>query len=102
MPFPLFVFVSSLIAAGTLIAVRLLAQRPWLALVAGLAGATLLLLLVGPAYFDCFADDAYISFRYSDHLARGLGPNWNSEGRVEGYTSFSWMAILAGVAKLGF
>ncbi|OGO51670.1 MAG: hypothetical protein A2148_09900 [Chloroflexi bacterium RBG_16_68_14] len=102
MPFPLFVFVSSLIAAGTLIAVRLLAQRPWLAITAGLVGATVLLLFLGPVYFDCFADDAYISFRYSDHLAQGLGPNWNSQGRVEGYTSFLWMGTLAGVAKLGF
>ena len=29
-------------------------------------------------------DDAYISFRYSRHIADGLGPVWNPGERVEG------------------
>jgi arabinofuranosyltransferase len=70
-------------------------------LLAGLAGAIALVLFHG-WYFDYYADDAFIALRYSRNLADGLGPNWNSTGRVEGYTSFSWMAIHAGMAKLGF
>jgi hypothetical protein len=100
MPFPAFVAVTMLVAALTLAAVRLLSRRTAVAVVAALAGATALLLLIGPAYLNCFADDAYITFRYSEHLGSGLGPNWNSADRVEGYTSFSWMGILAGLAKL--
>ena len=102
MPFPLFVLVSSAIAAPTVAATLLLARRPQLAVLAALAGATGLLLFHGPAYFDYYADDAYITLRYSRHLADGLGPDWNATGHVEGYTSFSWMALLAAMAKLGF
>src|SRR3990170_5835784 len=101
MPFPLFVFVSSVIAVATAAAAALLARRPQLAVLAALAGATGLLLFHGPAYFDYYADDAYITLRYSRHLADGLGPNWNASGHVEGYTSFSWMGIHAGLGKLG-
>ena len=98
MPFPAFVALTFLTATATLAAVRLLSERPALAALAGAGGATALLLFIGPVYFDCFADDAYITFRYSDHLANGLGPNWNSTGHVEGYTTFSWMALLAALA----
>jgi hypothetical protein len=101
MPFPLFVLVTFLIAAGTLAAAALLSHRRNLAISVGALGAIALLLIIGPGYFDCFADDAYITFRYAKHLAEGLGPDWNSTGQVEGYTSFSWMAILAGTTKLG-
>jgi hypothetical protein len=42
------------------------------------------------------ADDAYISFRYSNHFADGLGPVWNAVGpRTDGYTSPLWMALVA-------
>lgn len=41
-------------------------------------------------------DDVYITLRYSKHLAEGLGAVYNTTGpRAEGYTSFSWMALLA-------
>ena len=46
-------------------------------------------------------DDAYISFRYADNWARGLGPVFNAGERVEGYTNFLWTALLAGLIKLG-
>jgi hypothetical protein len=42
------------------------------------------------------ADDAFISFRYARHLADGLGLVWNPGERVEGYTNFLWVALLAG------
>ena len=101
MSFPILVLVSSISTAATMAAVLLLARRPWLAAIAGITGATVLLLIHGRIYFDNYSDDAYITLRYSRHLADGLGPNWNSVGRVEGYTTFLWMAILAGTAKLG-
>jgi arabinofuranosyltransferase len=40
-------------------------------------------------------DDAYISWRYADNLARGLGLVWNAGEYVEGYTNFLWTVILA-------
>jgi hypothetical protein len=46
-------------------------------------------------------DDAFITFRYSHHLASGLGPVFNPGERVEGYTNFLWMIVLAGVGRLG-
>lgn len=101
MPFPLFVFGSVAIAASTMAATLLLGRQTRLAIAAAFAGATALLIFHGPVFFDFYADDAYITLRYSRHLADGLGPNWNSAGRAEGYTTFLWMAVLAGIGKLG-
>lgn len=102
MPFPLFVFISSAIAATTLTATLLLSRWHRLAVASAFVGGFGLLVFHGPGFFNHFpVDDAYIIFRYSKNLAEGLGPNWNSEGRVEGYTSFVWMALPAAVSKLG-
>ncbi len=46
-------------------------------------------------------DDAFISFRYAEHLARGLGLVWNAGERVEGYTNFLWVLLMAGGVRLG-
>lgn len=46
-------------------------------------------------------DDAFISFRYADNLARGLGLVFNAGERVEGYTNFLWTVLLAALARLG-
>ena len=46
-------------------------------------------------------DDAYIVFRYADHLARGEGLVWNAGERVEGYSSFLYTVLLAGTRRLG-
>ncbi len=46
-------------------------------------------------------DDAFISFRYADHLARGEGLVWNPGERVEGYTNFLWVVLLAAGMRLG-
>jgi hypothetical protein len=40
-------------------------------------------------------DDAFISFRYAKNLASGLGFVFNPGERVEGYTNFLWVLILA-------
>jgi hypothetical protein len=101
MPFPVLAAVSLGIALPAGAAAALLGHRPRLAALAAIAGATALFYLHAAVYFDYYADDAYITLRYSKHLADGLGPNWNAEGRVEGYTTFLWMGVLAGLAKLG-
>jgi arabinofuranosyltransferase len=46
-------------------------------------------------------DDAYISFRYADHLVHGEGLVWNPGERVEGYTNFFWTLLLASFMALG-
>ena len=47
-------------------------------------------------------DDAYITFRYAENLARGLGPVFNPGERVLGTTAPLWAGILAGARLLGF
>lgn len=46
-------------------------------------------------------DDAFITFRYARNLASDLGPVFNPGERVEGYTNFLWMIVMAAVIKLG-
>lgn len=47
------------------------------------------------------SDDAYISFRYADNLVRGEGLVWNPGERVEGYTNFLWVLIMAASLWVG-
>ncbi|MBK1784347.1 hypothetical protein [Prauserella cavernicola] len=52
--------------------------------------------------WDFVIDDAFITFRYSEHLAEGLGPVWNVGGdAVEGFTNFAWMLWHALWSALG-
>ena len=46
-------------------------------------------------------DDAFITFRYSENLVDGSGPVFNPGERVEGYSSPSWMLLMAGAIGLG-
>ncbi len=101
MSFPIYVLSGALITAATAAGVIAARRQRGLAVAVALAGATILLLVHGPWYFDFYADDALITLRYSQHLADGAGPNWNSEGRVEGYTTFLWMGLHAGLDKIG-
>ena len=41
------------------------------------------------------AEDAYITFRYAEHWAQGLGPVYNAGERAWGFTSPLWTALLA-------
>jgi arabinofuranosyltransferase len=51
---------------------------------------------------DQLLDDAFIFFRYVDNWIAGHGLSWNPGGeRVEGYTSFLWVLVLAGPRALG-
>jgi hypothetical protein len=59
-------------------------------------------LIVQSAIFARFtADDAYITFRYSRNWASGLGPVFQPGERVEGYTSFLQMGLLALAHRFG-
>ncbi len=67
-------------------------------------GATLSLAFIAIlAPFLGFAiDDAFIIYRYSEHLANGHGIVWNvGYGPEEGYTSFLWVLLNAGAVKFG-
>jgi hypothetical protein len=46
-------------------------------------------------------DDAYISFRYAEHLAAGHGLVFNPGEYVEGYTNFLWTVLMAAAPLLG-
>lgn len=46
-------------------------------------------------------DDAYITFRYAENFAKGIGPVFNAGERVEGYTGFLWMLLLSAGALVG-
>lgn len=59
-----------------------------------------LLLLAARFWFVC--DDAFISFRYVDHLVAGHGLVWNvGERPVEGYSHPLWIAWLATLHGVG-
>jgi hypothetical protein len=47
---------------------------------------------------DMPVDDAYISFRYAANLADGHGLTFNAGERVEGYSNFLWVLVLAGAS----
>ena len=47
------------------------------------------------------ADDAYISFRYAQNWAEGHGCVYNVGERVEGYTNFAWVLLLALLRLVG-
>lgn len=47
-------------------------------------------------------DDAFISFRFAQHLADGHGLVWNIPGPpTEGYTNFLWVVLLAALKRSG-
>src|SRR2546426_115758 len=47
-------------------------------------------------------DDAWISLRYAEHLAGGLGWVFNPGERVEGASNPLWVLMLAGCTALGW
>lgn len=44
---------------------------------------------------DFRIDDAYITFSFSKNLGLGRGPIYGFDGRVEGYSNFLWMLVVA-------
>jgi arabinofuranosyltransferase len=69
---------------------------PWL-----LLAVVAVLFLLHADRRSFLGDDAYISFRYAGNWAAGEGPVFNPGERVEGYTNFLWVALLAGGIRLG-
>jgi hypothetical protein len=57
-------------------------------------------LSIAPLY-GVVLDDSYITYRYAENLADGLGAVFNAGERVEGYSNPSWMALLALGHRLG-
>ena len=63
---------------------------------------TLVLLLWHASVYTFLTDDAFISFRYARNLADGYGLVFNPGfERVEGYTNFLWVLLLAFFSLLG-
>ena len=64
--------------------------------------ASLALLLAHALVYRFLCDDAFISFRYARNLAEGFGLVFNPGfERVEGYTNFLWVLLLAAGDLLG-
>src|SRR5947208_12083 len=67
-----------------------------------LLGACLIALGVQIWRYDFLCDDAFISFRYARNFARGHGLVFNAGfERIEGYSNFLWVLILAAFQFLG-
>lgn len=52
--------------------------------------------------FSFIQDDSFITYRYVKNFTEGNGLVFNIGEKVEGYTCFLWVILLAGVKKLGF
>jgi hypothetical protein len=66
---------------------------------------TAISLILGIAAGNAFiyrtdAEDAYITYRYAQNLAAGHGAVFNIGERVEGYSNFLWMILLAAGHKV--
>jgi hypothetical protein len=71
--------------------------------VEAVVGLTLVLLGLHAAMYWFLTDDAFISFRYARNLSQGYGLVFNpGHERVEGYTNFLWVVLLAGCHRLGW
>ncbi|MGI6458427.1 MAG: hypothetical protein ACOX5R_22820 [bacterium] len=69
------------------------------------AGCVLLSLVLGGLFYFSVdgwtLDDAFISFRYAEHFADGLGLVYNPGERVEGYSTFLWVLLLSFFYRVG-
>jgi arabinofuranosyltransferase len=60
------------------------------------------LLVLHQAYFWGYTvDDAFISYRYAENFATGHGLVFNTGEKVEGYSNFLWVMILAALYTAG-
>ncbi len=81
---------------------RATSSADWIGQRSGALAGTLIAGLLFLAYANRFIqDDAFISFRYAQNLADGLGLEWNPGERVEGYSNFLWTLLVAAGMKLG-
>ncbi len=66
-------------------------------------GIPLVLLFAHCSYYLGWTiDDPYISYRYAENLVAGHGLVFNPGERVEGYSNFLFVLILAGFRAIGF
>ncbi len=100
MPFLLFAALAGPIIGASLYGAIRLQRRTYVVTLAVIGGAAVMLL--NAIHARLYTDDAYITLRYSRNLSDGMGPVWNPGERVEGYTNFLWMLILAGMHRVGF
>ncbi len=63
--------------------------------------SVVILLMLFASYRINIVDDAYISFRYARNLVEGHGLVFNPGERVEGYSNFLWVMLMAAGLKLG-
>ncbi len=88
------------------ISIVLLLLAAWTAARAPERRSILLVLAAGllcvhaTVYLPGTVDDSYIAYRFARNWASGLGPVFQAGERVEGYTSFAWMTLLALGARL--
>ncbi len=87
-------------AQGIALVAILITWRGRFVVPAVFVAALAILVLHGYVYWDHISDDAFISFRYSQNLARGDGLVWNPDERVEGYSNFLWVILLTGTELL--
>ncbi|WP_410562426.1 hypothetical protein [Amycolatopsis sp. cmx-4-61] len=71
---------------------RLDTDRGWRGVVLAL---TLGLSLLHQLLFATVTEDALVTFRYAQNIADGNGPVFNPGERVEGYTNFLWLVLVA-------
>lgn len=74
--------------------------RPTASAVA-LAAALTVAFVVHARAWEFLCDDAFISFRYARNLAEHGALEFNLGERVEGYTNFLWVVVLAALHALG-
>lgn len=77
------------------------ASRPLAASAWALFGLALLWGIWSAVAARWTCDDAFISFRYLDQFLAGQGLVFNEGERVEGYTNFLWIMVLAPFRALG-
>jgi len=72
-------------------------RRDWVIVIA----AIVVFLLHCAVYLQYTVDDSLISYRFARNWAEGFGPVYNPGERVEGYTCFGWVALLAAAHRVG-
>ncbi|MFJ8915688.1 hypothetical protein [Amycolatopsis sp. NPDC102389] len=91
--------VIALVVAWSVVAIFVLVAWPKISADKGWRAVALMLALgfslVHQLVFSTIAEDAYITFRYAQNIADGNGPVFNTGERIEGYTNFLWMIVIA-------
>lgn len=67
-------------------------------LICALLGAAF---LAHAAWYNFMSDDGFIVLRYASNLVHGEGLVFNPGDRVEGFSSWSWVLLIAGGQSLG-